>query len=122
MTTIAITGSSGFVGSALAAHLRGEGHAVLRLSRRAPAAPDEVAWDPATGAVDAGRMQAVDAVVHLAGANIAAGRWTARRMAAIADSRGPVTARLCTALAALPRPPALVSASAVGIYGDRGDE
>jgi len=122
MTVVAISGASGFVGCALADRLRRAGHVVLRLSRFGDRGPDTIAWDPATGAIDAARAATVDAVVHLAGASIAAGRWTAARRRAIADSRGPATERLCRSLAALPRPPVLLSASAVGIYGDRGDE
>jgi uncharacterized protein (TIGR01777 family) len=119
---IAITGASGFVGSALATALRADGREVVALAR-GTAGPGSVAWDPATGAVDVRALGAVDAVVHLAGENIAGARWTAARKRAIADSRGPVTERLCRALAALPAPPrVLVSASAIGIYGDRGDE
>ncbi len=120
---IAITGASGFVGRATAKALRDAGHEVVRLVRAADAGADAAPWNPATGQLDAGRLGALDAVVHLAGENVAAGRWHAARRRAIADSRGPVTERLCRSLAALPVPPAvLVSASAVGIYGDRGDE
>jgi uncharacterized protein (TIGR01777 family) len=127
---IAITGASGFVGRALRRHLEAAGRVVVPLVR-APAdgkgnANDRggggVVWDPSTGAVDAA-LGTVDGVVHLAGESVAGGRWTAARKRAIADSRGPVTERLCRTLAALPvRPRVLVSASATGIYGDRGDE
>lgn len=120
---IAITGSSGLVGSALQPALRGLGHELLRLVRGPGEAADAAAWNPTTGAIDAGRCAGLDAVVHLAGENVAGGRWTDRRMAAIRDSRGPATERLCRSLAALPQPPRiLIGASAVGIYGDRGDE
>lgn len=120
---IAITGSSGFVGSAATVALRAAGHDVVRLVRGADAAADSAPWNPASGELDPARLGAVDAVVHLAGENVAAGRWSAARKQAIAASRGPATERLCRALAALPRRPAtLVSASAIGIYGDRGDE
>ena len=120
---IAVTGASGFVGSALVPALRAAGHEVVPLVRGGTAAGPAAAWDPATAAVDARALGDVGAVVHLAGENIAAGRWTAARKRAIADSRGPVTERLCRTLAALPVPPrVLVSASATGIYGDRGDE
>jgi uncharacterized protein (TIGR01777 family) len=119
---IAITGASGFVGTALASHLAAIGHEVVPLVRGNGTGGAGVPWDPATGALGAS-LGAVDAVVHLAGENIASGRWTAARKRAIADSRGPATERLCRTLAALPvRPRVLVGASATGIYGDRGDE
>ncbi|MBM4061776.1 MAG: TIGR01777 family protein [Planctomycetes bacterium] len=120
---IAITGASGFVGSATAAALAHEGHEVVRLVRGRAAGPGAASWDPATGAIDAAALGPIDAAVHLAGENVAAGGWSARRRAAIHESRGPATARLCASLAGLPhRPRVLVSASATGIYGDRGDE
>lgn len=120
---IAITGSSGFVGSAVARDLANRGHDVVRLVRATADGPGTARWDPATGDLDASALGAIDAVVHLAGENIAAGRWTAARKRAIADSRGPATERLCRSLAALPRRPrVLIAASATGIYGDRGDE
>ncbi|MBL8755984.1 MAG: TIGR01777 family oxidoreductase [Planctomycetes bacterium] len=119
---IAITGASGFVGSALVPALRTAGHEVVRLVRSADDDGDAVGWNPATGELDTARLGVLDAVVHLAGENVAAGRWTAARRQAIADSRGPATGRLCRSLAALPvRPKVLVAASATGIYGDRGD-
>jgi uncharacterized protein (TIGR01777 family) len=119
---IAITGASGFVGQALVPALRAAGHEVVRLVRQADATAHTAAWNPATGALDTARLGAIDAVVHLAGENVAAGRWTRARRLAIAESRGPATERLCRSLAALPvRPKVLVSASATGIYGDRGD-
>ncbi|MBL9077227.1 MAG: TIGR01777 family oxidoreductase [Planctomycetes bacterium] len=112
---IAISGASGFVGRAAAADLATSGHTVVRLQRGQN-------WQPDTGALDAAALGPCDAVLHLAGENVAAGRWTAARRQRIQDSRGPVTERLCRALAALPqRPRVLVSASATGIYGDRGD-
>jgi uncharacterized protein (TIGR01777 family) len=87
------------------------------------AGPDETAWDPARGLVDASRLDEVDAVVHLAGENIASGRWTPARKAEIRRSRVVGTRNLCEVLARLPHPPkVLVSASAIGLYGDRGAE
>jgi uncharacterized protein (TIGR01777 family) len=119
---IAITGALGFVGSTAADELARAGHEVVRLVRGAAPAKDTARWDPATGELDPA-LGEIDAVVHLAGENIAAGRWNAARKRAIADSRGPATERLCRHLAALPKcPRVLVSASATGIYGDRGDE
>jgi uncharacterized protein (TIGR01777 family) len=122
MARIAITGSSGFIGSALATDLRAHGHEVLRLVRAETDAADCVRWEPTTGALAAERLVGVEAVVHLAGENIAAGRWTAARRQRIRASRGPATSMLCASLAALPQPPALLAASAIGIYGDRGAE
>ena len=120
---VLVTGSSGLIGTALVPALEGDGHQVRRL-RRAPAAgPDATAWNPADGTFAPGALDGVDAVVHLAGENIAGGRWTAARKARIRDSRVDGTQRLCAALAALDTPPrVLVAASAIGYYGDRGDE
>ncbi len=120
---IAITGASGLVGAALAVHLRQAGHGVVRFVRRPEAADDAVVWNAATGHIDPARLGTIDAVVHLAGEGVANGRWSNKKKLAIRSSRGPATELLCRALAALPTPPAvLVSASATGIYGDRGDE
>jgi len=120
---VVVSGSRGLVGSALVPFLTTGGHRVTRLVRGMAAGPDETAWDPARGLVDASRLDGVDAVVHLAGENIAAGRWTASRKAEIRRSRVDGTRNLCEVLARLPRPPkVLVSASAIGFYGDRGAE
>lgn len=120
---IAITGSSGFVGKAAARDLTAAGHEVVRLVRAEAAVPGTARWQPATGELDHAALGAMDAVLHLAGENVAAGRWSTARKQAIAASRGPATLRLCRSLAALPnRPRVLVAASATGIYGDRGDE
>jgi uncharacterized protein (TIGR01777 family) len=119
---VAITGTSGFVGSALVPFLTSGGHDVVRLVRRLPSGSGEAAWDPERGTLDAERLGAVDAVVHLAGENIAKGRWTEARKERLRASRLGPTRGLAQALAALPRPPrVLVSASAAGYYGDRGD-
>ncbi len=120
---VAISGASGLIGSALAGLLTTGGHEVMRLVRRAAAGPDEIAWDPERSRVDDAALARVDAVVHLAGAGIADRRWTEARKRLILDSRVRGTRLLAEALARLqPRPAVLVSASAVGIYGDRGDE
>lgn len=120
---IAITGSSGFVGRAVMADLRQAGHEAVPLVRPGTTATSGVAWDPATGTIDRAALGRIDAVIHLAGENVAGGRWTAARKQRLAASRGPVTERLCAALAALPDPPrVLVAASATGFYGPRGDE
>jgi uncharacterized protein (TIGR01777 family) len=119
---VAVTGASGLIGSALVPFLRSGGHEVLRLVRR-EAGEGEARWDPATGYVDAAALDGMDAVVHLAGENIAAGRWTVRRKRRIRESRVRGTRVLADALAGMPVPPAaLLSASATGYYGDRGDE
>ncbi|OGL10944.1 MAG: TIGR01777 family protein [Candidatus Rokubacteria bacterium RIFCSPLOWO2_02_FULL_72_37] len=121
---VAVTGASGLVGSALRRALAAQGHDVLPLVRGAAPAPGErvVRWDPAAGTLAAADLEGVDAVVHLAGERIA-GRWTAAKKARIRDSRVRSTALLAGTLARLARPPrVLVSASAVGWYGDRGDE
>lgn len=114
---VAVTGASGLVGSALTAFLSTGGHEVFRLVRRPTRAPGEIRWWPDP---DAPRLEGLDAVVHLAGENVAGGPWTASRKAAIRDSRVQGTEVLCRALAGLERPPAcLISASAVGFYGHR---
>jgi uncharacterized protein (TIGR01777 family) len=122
-----ITGSSGLVGTALRAFLSAGGHEVVRLTRGAPASRNALeasgaSWDPAAGRLDPDNVSGYDVVVHLAGAGIAEGRWTARRKAQIRDSRVEGTHLLARSLAAASGPPrVLVCASAVGFYGDRGD-
>jgi uncharacterized protein (TIGR01777 family) len=120
---IAVTGSRGLVGSALVPLLTTGGHRVLRLVRGAAAEPDAVRWDPASGVQDLTRLDGVDALVHLAGENIAARRWTDAHKAAVRQSRVEGTRRLCEALAALPHPPKVLgTASATGFYGNRGED
>ncbi len=121
---ILVTGASGMVGSALSAALEKRGDEVLRLTRASGAGrPGTLAWDPARGILDAGALEGIDAVVHMAGENIAAGRWNASRKQRILDSRVRSTRLLVQALGRLARPPrCLVSASAVGYYGNRGAE
>ena len=120
--TVAVTGSSGLIGSALCALLGGGGHRVLRIVRGQAKTEDEIAWSPRHGELDASRLEGVDAVVHLAGENIV-GRWTSAKKRRIRDSRVDGTRLLAEALARLERKPnVLVSASAVGYYGDRGGE
>lgn len=119
---VAITGSSGLVGSALVPMLTTGGHQVTRLVRGKPQ-QDEVAWDPKASSFDASRLDGVDAVVHLAGKNLASSRWTDKVKQEIRDSRVQGTRTLCEGLAKMASPPkVLVSASATGYYGDRGDE
>ncbi len=114
------------MGSRLVEQLRERGDEPVplvreRADRTVPAG--SARWDTETGELDRDALGEIDAVVHLAGENVAAGRWSDARKQRIRDSRGPVTTALCRTLAALePRPRVLVSASAIGIYGDRGDE
>ena len=121
---ILVTGSSGFIGAALVSLLVDEGHTIVRLVRREPSAgTQEARWDPDTGGIDADRLAGVDAAVHLAGENIANKRWTTTQKARIRDSRVNGTRLLAETLARLePRPGTLVCASAVGYYGECGDE
>lgn len=119
---VLVTGSSGLIGTALVAALREAGHRPIRLVRR-PTSGDTVTWDPAAGTIDAASLEGLDAVVHLAGAGIGDHRWTDAYKAEIRDSRVLGTALLAETLAGLSRPPAvLLSGSAIGVYGDRGDE
>jgi uncharacterized protein len=129
-TRVAVTGSSGMIGTALAASLVADGHQVVRLVRRRPAneagsatAVTESSWDPdsADGSLDRSALDGIDAVVHLASAGIADQRWTAERKAKIRRSRVQGTRALACGLAGLGRPPAvLLSGSAIGWYGDTG--
>jgi len=119
---ILVTGSTGLLGRALVSFLESGGHDVYRLTRRAAANAREIAFDPERGAAHPSEMEGFDAVIHLAGDPIAKGRWTAAKKRRIRDSRVPFTRRLAETLAALTKPPSvLVSASATGYYGDRGD-
>ncbi|HEX3600287.1 MAG TPA: TIGR01777 family oxidoreductase [Lacipirellulaceae bacterium] len=120
---VAITGSSGLVGTALIEALEADGHFVRPMVRRAPRADKhEIRWDPAAGTIDAAELATVDAVVNLAGENIAAKRWTPAFKQQILDSRIRSTNLLCQTLAGLAtKPTVLVSASATGYYGSRGD-
>ena len=120
---IAVTGSTGLIGSALVPALRADGHEVLRLVRRnGSLAADEVSWDPRAGRIDVARLRGVDAVVHLAGAGVGDARWTEDYKREIRDSRVLGTSLIAQAMAGLdPRPAALVAGSAIGFYGDTGD-
>lgn len=120
---VAISGATGFIGAALAARLRGRGVRVRPLVRRArPGEADDILWDPMRGLLPAGALEDVDAVIHLAGEPIAH-RWTAQRKRAIRESRVLGTALLARAIAQSERRPTIMlSGSAIGFYGDRGDE
>ena len=127
MTTIGVTGSSGFIGSALIAALQSDGHDVVRFVRRRAATSDEAEWDPVAGTIDHDAVDRLDGVVHLAGEGIGEKRWTRAQRRKILDSRVQGTSTIASALAASARrrpgkPAVLVSGSAVGFYGLRGDE
>ena len=120
---IAVTGSTGLIGTALVAALRDGGHRVIRLVRQTPASEDEIAWDPLapTGGLAPGALDGFDAAIHLAGANVAGRRWTAAYKQEIRASRVRGTRALAGALAAASAPPSvLLSGSAIGWYGDTG--
>lgn len=119
--TVAVTGASGLIGSALVTALRSEGHRVKTLVRRPPLDPDEVQWQPGRP-LDPAALEGVGAVVHLAGAGVGDRRWTTKYKRLILQSRVDGTDTIARAMAAMPQPPAvLVSASAIGFYGDTGD-
>ncbi|HEX2051023.1 MAG TPA: TIGR01777 family oxidoreductase [Actinomycetota bacterium] len=120
---VAVTGSSGLIGAALVTALEAAGDRVVRLVRSGPARPGTIRWDPAAGAIDAAGLEGIDAVVHLAGESIGAARWTAAKKARILNSRVDGTSLLAATISDLRSPPrVLVSGSAIGFYGDRGDE
>jgi len=121
---ILVSGSHGLVGSALVPALAGKGHRVVRLVRGASAAGgSEIVWDPEEGRLDSASLAGFDAVVHLAGESIAAKRWSEMQKSRIRESRVKGTRLLADALAGLAAPPrTMVSASAIGYYGNRGDE
>lgn len=119
---VLVSGATGLIGSALIPELEAAGHRVIRLTR-SPRSEADVRWDPEAGKVDTTRLEGVDAVVHLAGESIAEGRWTPEKKRRILESRRKGTRLLAEAIAALSTPPrVMVSASAVGYYGDRGNE
>lgn len=121
---VAVSGSTGFLGTPLIPLLAAAGHQVIRLIRRPQTfAEPAILWSPESGHWDVTPLQGIEAVIHLAGENIAGGRWTHARKHRIRESRVRGTRILCEALARLPSPPRVfVSASAIGYYGDRGDE
>lgn len=120
---VAVTGASGLVGSALCAFLTTGGHEVRRLVRGPARRAGEISWEPASGRIEREKLEGLDAVVHLAGENIAGGRWTASRKATILRSRTKGTRLIAETIASLAsKPKAFLSASAVGTYGSHGDE
>ena len=119
---IAITGSSGLVGTALRGRLDAQGHEVVRIVRR-EAGPGEVRWDPETGDIDTEGLRGTDAFVNLAGAGIGDERWSEERKRVLVESRTKSTDLLARTIADLsPAPSVFLSGSAIGFYGDRGDE
>jgi uncharacterized protein (TIGR01777 family) len=118
---VLVTGSHGLIASALISRLGGDGHTVTRLVRQPPG-PGELQWDPEGGTVDRAGLDGHDAVVHLAGVGIGEHRWTSEHKRAVLDSRVKGTRLLSEVIAGLDRKPVLVSGSAVGYYGNRGDE
>jgi len=119
---ILISGSTGLIGSSLSTFLINNNHRVARLVRRVPSGDDEIGWNPASGTLDASALEGIDAVVNLAGESIAA-RWTAEKKRRIQESRVQGTRLLAQSMAHLSNPPkVMVSVSAIGYYGDRGEE
>lgn len=120
---IAISGSSGFVGRALRRSLGQNDVPVRRLVRRPPTRPDEARWDPSVGTLDPATLAGAQAVIHLGGESLTSGPWTAARRKRLRTSRVDTTQLLAETLAAMPDPPpVLITASAIGFYGHRGDE
>lgn len=121
---VLMTGSTGFLGTALRGALEADGHAVAPLVRRDPRrGSGEIGWDPRRGRIEARDLEGADAAVHLAGIDLVGKRWTEQHKARALDSRVRGTRLFSEALAALDAPPkVLVSSSAIGYYGDRGDE
>lgn len=119
---IAVTGASGLIGSALLPVLRRQGQDVVRFVRSAPQSPDERQWDPGNRRLDPAALSDIDAVIHLAGAGVADKRWTDQRKKLILDSRVDGTTAVAEAMAASGHPQVLLSASAIGWYGDTGDQ
>ena len=120
---ILISGSHGLVGTALIKALEADGHEISRLVRHAPNSENEIEWSPDRYSIAISRIEGFDAVYHLAGESIASGRWNDERKRKIRESRTKGTKLLADALANLSAPPkTLISASAIGYYGDRGDE
>ena len=117
---IAVTGSTGMIGTALVGQLKAEGHTVLRLVRRKPNSAEEVQWDPAAGTIDLAALEGVDAVIHLAGAGVGDKRWTPKYRATILNSRLLGTTTIANAVTAL-KPKVFISASAIGFYGETGN-
>ena len=122
LASVAVTGSRGLIGTALCESLARDGVRVVRVVR-SNAGPDDVLWDPAAGTIDSARLEGVDGVVHLAGEGIAEKKWTEAHKREVLASRVNGTNTLSNALAVMKRKPyVFASGSAIGFYGDRGDE
>ncbi|AKU17182.1 TIGR01777 family oxidoreductase [Luteipulveratus mongoliensis] len=119
---VAITGSSGLIGGALSSYLRDRGDEVVHLVRRSAEAAHEVTWDPARQQLDPAALDGVTAVVNLAGAGVGDHRWTTSYKRTLVQSRIDCTTTVARALAEVGRPVRLVSGSAMGFYGNRGEE
>lgn len=120
---VAITGASGLIGTALVAALGRAGHRPIRVVRKGTGGTDEIVWNPTAGTIDAERLEGVDAVVHLAGAGIGDRRWTDAYKRTLVESRTVGTDLIARTVAGMRRPPrVLLSGSAIGYYGARGDE
>lgn len=120
---ILISGASGLIGSALCEQFKKQGHEVLRLVRRPARQPLEIQWNPQSGELATSAVEAMDVVIHLAGESVAGGRWTAEKKRRIRESRVLGTQLLCSKLAETQQPPSLyLAASAIGVYGNRGNE
>ena len=120
---VAVSGASGLIGTALCQSLVRSGHQVSRLVRRPSARAEEISWDPAGGTLDPSRLEGVDAVVNLSGAGIGDKRWTDAYKRELLDSRVATTSLLAGTIARMDRKPqVLLSGSAIGIYGERGDQ
>ncbi len=119
---VAISGAGGLIGRALAAMLSTGGHRVVRLTRSADSDGDSIPWNPSVGILEPSRAEGLDAIIHLAGENVAGGRWSAARRRRIRNRRVQGTHNLVASLDRLDQPPrSFISASAIGYYGDRGD-
>ncbi len=126
---ILVSGSTGLIGSALTAALARQQHRIIRLVRGTPAGPDEIRWDPMAGQIEKAGVEQADAVIHLAGENVGSRRWTSPQKTKIMDSRRMGTRTLsgafarAVALSGSNRTPRVfLSASAIGYYGDRGED
>jgi uncharacterized protein (TIGR01777 family) len=117
---VAVTGSTGLIGTALVGQLKAEGHTVQRLVRRKPNSPEEVQWDPSGGTIDLAALEGVDAIIHLAGAGVGDKRWNTKYRATILNSRLLGTTTIANAVTTL-KPKVFISASAIGFYGETGN-
>ena len=117
---VAITGSTGLIGTALVGQLKTEGHSVQRLVRRKATSPEEVQWDATTGTIDLEALEGVDAIINLAGAGVGDKRWTPKYRATILNSRLLSTTTIAHAVETL-KPKVFISASAIGFYGETGN-